>query len=372
MKKYLLKILIVFVCSISLATNVVVVSAKSAVTPKQKQKIENFLIGVMHWIDVEKKWYTVKQGTKKSAKQFSDDVLIGTVWELARGNRIIKPSYYTIRDYGMKEWFVTSKQMQNFAVQLFGKKIKNGRKNYMYEKHPTYGEGYRIINADGETYVIPNIITVKKIKNGIVVIFSSAYERIYGFAGNYKAVFKTNKKSPIGYTLISIKKLKNANPTLKKAISSSHLQSNGGITYLAKNLMDNNLKTAWCEGVNGVGNGQWVKLLWKQKKAISAIEIFEGYQKSMDLYRKNGRPLKLKFEFSNGKTIIVDMENERVYQNSQWIRWSCRNMDYINDQSVSVVFLDKKIKTSYVKITVLKAKAGTKYADTCISEVKFY
>lgn len=370
MKKYLLKILIVFVCSISLATNVAVVSAKNVITPKQKQKIEEFLEGVMHRTNQEKNWQTVKQGTKKSAKQFSDDVLIGTIRELTRGSQIIKPVYsihYTEMGREMEEEFITSKQMQNFAVQLFGKKIKNGRKHHMYKKHPTYGGGYAMPNADGEIYIITNINTVKKIKNGIAVTFSSSYEMGLGFSGNYKAVFKTNKKSPIGYTLISIKKLKNANPTLKKAISSSYLQSSGGITYLAKNLMDNNLKTAWCEGVNGVGNGQWVKLFWKQKKAISAIEIFEGYQKSMNLYGKNGRPLKLKFEFSNGKTIIVDMENERVYQNSKWSK-----VPYFWANYSSVVLLDKKIKTSYVKITVLKAKAGTKYADTCISEVKFY
>ena len=60
-----------------------------------------------------------------------------------------------------------------------------------------------------------------------------------------------------------------------------------------------------------------------------------------------------------------------IVHNLKWMRESYFSIDYGNIDSV-FVFLDKKIKTSFVKLILLKAKAVTKYTDICISELKFY
>ena len=94
--------------------------------------------------------------------------------------------------------------------------------------------------------------------------------------------------------------------------------------------------------------------------------IYPGYQKSEDLRKKNGEPIKMRSDFSDGTSFIIDMSNYMNYtanQNPQYF--------YIGEKG-TLILLDKKVKASSVKVTILSANAGTKYKDTCISEVKFY
>ncbi|MDQ0494126.1 hypothetical protein [Paenibacillus brasilensis] len=56
----------------------------------------------------------------------------------------------------------------------------------------------------------------------------------------------------------------------------------------------------------------------------------------------------MKLEFSNGQTMMIDN-------------------DFISNG-----FPDGAVHTSFVKITIEAVERGTKYRDTCISEIRFF
>lgn len=43
-----------------------------------------------------------------------------------------------------------------------------------------------------------------------------------------------------------------------------------------------------------------------------------------------------------------------------------------NQHDYQTILLDKPVETEYVKITIMDVYKGTKYQDTCISEVCLY
>ena len=63
-------------------------------------------------------------------------------------------------------------------------------------------------------------------------------------------------------------------------------------TYSACRLFDRDGATAWVEGAKGDGIGEWV-LIGQKKTFPDKIHINNGYQKSESLYLKNGRPKSL-------------------------------------------------------------------------------
>ena len=365
MKRILLskakRIGILFLVVASLVVPFVPTQASSVLSNTERSNLNDFLGAVLRWSDLENEIQY-----RKNPKKFSDNVLLGTVWELDHVYGVVKAKYKIVPSYGGQQDFITVKEMNQITTQLFGRRIKNGKSHSMYQSSSPYGAGYAIPQVDGEEATVAQINGVKKTKNGIIVTFSSAKEITGTFYGNYKAVLKTNKKSPVKYTLLSITKQKTANVKLKQATASSSLNSYGSIQYSPKNLMDGKLNTAWCEGVNGVGIGQWTKLTWSKKESISAIAIYPGYQKSEELRQKNGAPTKMKFDFSDGTSLTVDLDDYRnytAYQRQQYF--------YIENKG-TLILLNKKITASSVKVTILGAEAGSKYEDTCISELKFY
>ena len=61
--------------------------------------------------------------------------------------------------------------------------------------------------------------------------------------------------------------------------SSSLSEAQYNIYHIANNLIDDNLSTAWVEGVSGQGVGQNLTFHFENKGVISNIAIHNGYQK---------------------------------------------------------------------------------------------
>ena len=70
--------------------------------------------------------------------------------------------------------------------------------------------------------------------------------------------------------------------------ASSTLAADNSNTYVAGNLVDNSLSTAWSEGVGNPGLGEWVRFEFGRTVTVDKIEIANGYQK--DSKRFNGNP----------------------------------------------------------------------------------
>jgi hypothetical protein len=132
--------------------------------------------------------------------------------------------------------------------------------------------------------------------------------------------------------------------------SSSNLSSNNKtIDYKPSNLIDGDVNTAWVEGVKGAGKGEYIMLQNEGEALISSISLINGYAKSYDLYIKNNRVKEIELEFSNGKVVNAQLED-----------------GVIDFQTID---LDESIRTSYVKLLIVDTYPGSKFDDTCISEI---
>ena len=178
-------------------------------------------------------------------------------------------------------------------------------------------------------------------------MFCGGYEAITGY---FEAVVKENPSSVYGYTLVSVREI-SGNQTFKGLTAKGSSVLEDSKSYAAANAIDGNKKTAWVEGAYGDGVGQWLQISTADgsQMEISALELNLGYHKSDSLLTQNGRPVAIMLQFEDG-----------TQQKAQ----------YLSENTA--ILLDKPVKTSWVKITILEVIPGTVYPDTCISEVIFY
>ena len=134
-----------------------------------------------------------------------------------------------------------------------------------------------------------------------------------------------------------------------KDVSASSYLSEKNIKHVTDRIMDGDTTTAWVEGVEGNGEGESITFTFGDLYVVSDIKIWNGYQKSEDLYYKNARPSELELEFSDGST-------ERIL---------------LQDMASGFQeFALERYVTSYVKVKIISTYEGSKYEDTVISEIE--
>lgn len=91
-------------------------------------------------------------------------------------------------------------------------------------------------------------------------------------------------------------------PGLGKArvYSSSQYKNGEGkeMEFDVRNLFDGSLQTAWCEAAAGDGIGEWVQIVFEQPVNIKKISVVSGWTKSEEMYKINGRPARLRYEYT--------------------------------------------------------------------------
>ncbi|MCP3922532.1 MAG: VWA domain-containing protein [Desulfobacterales bacterium] len=120
--------------------------------------------------------------------------------------------------------------------------------------------------------------------------------------------------------------------------------------YAPENVFDGKKTTAWFEASPDDGIGEWLKVTFSKSKKINKIGILGGYPKTNKLFKKNNRIKTAMLIFSNGDTQILKFKDTK-------------KMQYFN--------IETKQKTSYVKIVINSVYRGTRYRDTCITELDF-
>lgn len=167
--------------------------------------------------------------------------------------------------------------------------------------------------------------------------------------GYFQAEFCKNEDSIYGLTLVSLKKIQGNQDFSGLVADASTELKETTITHYAQRVLDGKLETAWCEGVKGVGVGQWIRISNAAEKELEiiAIEVKGGYQADQKRLDNNGWPTELLIECEGGYSQKVDF------------------YDYD-----AVFLLDMPVKTDWVKLTILNAMPGEKYEDTCISEIR--
>lgn len=141
-------------------------------------------------------------------------------------------------------------------------------------------------------------------------------------------------------------------------VASSELTDSSN-TYKVEALFDENKDTCWAEGVDGNGEGEYIEIYFTEPMYIKEIDLLNGYMKNEDVYNKNGKIKRVEVAFSDGYTYEQSLGD-----------WTYSEVEerLVGDS----IYLEEPICTEYLKITVLEAEAGEKYADICLSELAMW
>lgn len=119
-------------------------------------------------------------------------------------------------------------------------------------------------------------------------------------------------------------------------------------TYYPSNAIDGKRATAWIEGVDGVGIGEWIQFDFDREINVHRILIQPGYFKSPAIWSQNNRLATVTARFSDGSSRQLNFD------------------DIMQSQKVDV----GSVKTRWVRLVIESVYYGSD-PDTAISEVAF-
>ncbi len=138
--------------------------------------------------------------------------------------------------------------------------------------------------------------------------------------------------------------------------ASNTLEPQGDNHYEAYLVQDGDPNTAWnCQG----GVGEWIMLSANNVEQVNGLRILNGYTKFNNnnwLYFLNNRPKDITIAFSDGTLT------------------SCTLEDYFDGDNYyyqNITFARPK-QTTFIKIFINSVYNGTKWNETCISEIEVY
>ena len=140
--------------------------------------------------------------------------------------------------------------------------------------------------------------------------------------------------------------------------------------YGQNNLLDGDFQTAWVEGVGGDGLGEKIEIELEEYP-LAAICLLNGYTKNSDTYVANNRIKKIRVEreltdFDDPSKMRVETEEIEL-----------KDLGYVKvdentlGQIISVVgdYGEGYMRVQKITLTILEVYKGSKYSDTCISEI---
>lgn len=171
------------------------------------------------------------------------------------------------------------------------------------------------------------------------------------YVDEYTLTYSMSENSPYehfcleSYEMSDEKNTTDYGDATASSVLSSQMSNGEKISYTASNLVDEDMDTAWVEGVSGYGKGSWIKVSASESHPIYGIAIRNGYNKSEKTYTINARPKKVKFTFAGGKSHTAVLSNERSY----------------DGEYTDVIMFDEPIRSKYVKMTIQSVYEGEDY-----------
>lgn len=129
--------------------------------------------------------------------------------------------------------------------------------------------------------------------------------------------------------------------------ASSVLPPQDGKSYGPEKLTE--YDGVWSEGASGSGAGEWLEFRPKAAKALQALAIRPGFQKTPGLFQANARPKKVTMILNGEHTVRAEIPDAPVI---------CR---------IPTGGYDKPVKT--IKLVFDEVWPGTKFEDLCLSGV---
>lgn len=134
-----------------------------------------------------------------------------------------------------------------------------------------------------------------------------------------------------------------SSPLQIKVTASSVRYSVQSNTYDPANTIDGSQSTAWIEGVDGPGWGEWLRFDFDREINLHRILILPGYFKSQAIWASNNRISAAAFYFSDGTKRIINfpdrMERQKVDVGSiktRWVRIELEDFYFGKDPDTSI------------------------------------
>ncbi|HTJ46670.1 MAG TPA: hypothetical protein VL463_31405 [Kofleriaceae bacterium] len=148
-------------------------------------------------------------------------------------------------------------------------------------------------------------------------------------------------------------------------------------------LVDDDAKTAWCEGLPGDGAGATITFTFKKAETLEGFQFLSHFAKSFALAEQNARPESLTIDTDAGQ-FTADLEDavpkvkkengvHEVHDPCGCGDETCMSRDerISTDGVANYVTFPSKVKTKTIVLTLKSAYKGTKYKDTCASSISF-
>src|SRR6186997_155240 len=119
---------------------------------------------------------------------------------------------------------------------------------------------------------------------------------------------------------------------------------------------DDDPKTAWVEGVEGNGEGEWIRLAVSELDGATRVRLRlrAGYHKSKSLFAANARPRDVTIKLSPSEV------TKKVTLEDRGDGWQ----EVLVDQPAG--------KLDGVELVIGSVYPGSKYTDTCISDAQIF
>jgi hypothetical protein len=133
-----------------------------------------------------------------------------------------------------------------------------------------------------------------------------------------------------------------------RVCASSVLPAVRGITYGPERMFDRKADTAWTEGVAGDGVGQYIQINFDKPLPVRGLQITNGYPKSGNIYKWNGRVRQLSIATSGGATGRFTLKDNGKPQ-------------FVPVPGTGAI--------AWLRLTIRSVYRGEKYRDTTIAEI---
>jgi len=138
---------------------------------------------------------------------------------------------------------------------------------------------------------------------------------------------------------------------VKSATASSEFPADHEGRYDPSQAVDGLKDTMWCEGdKESEGIGEWVEFELAETATISSMKVCPGMCASLSIHKTGNMPSRIALEFGDGATQTVDLKDLPL---DQPVRFAAPH------------------RTDKVKMKIEAVRKGTKYDDTCLSEISF-
>ena len=164
--------------------------------------------------------------------------------------------------------------------------------------------------------------------------------------------------------------VKTENEDIQATASSELSHSNDPGRYEAGNLTDGDLSTAWVEGADKLGTGEYVDFSFPAATRVEGLVIFPGYQKSAATFSENAVPSSIAVEIDGNSKGTYHLRYRWEYMDMPG-HGSFRHDGEPVNKKPRVIIFEHPVKAQKVRLVIKQGFEGSKFRDLYISEVEW-